>query len=104
MPSETITRFEELPQMHKCIDAPGPDQTIYDECISIEGWIFVKGRGPAACRVCAWLEGAPIGETRLLFARLDVSDFLSLPHDFPTAFRFLARAARCNEAPRDATI
>jgi SAM-dependent methyltransferase len=104
MPNETITPFEKLAQMHKCIDAPRPDQTVYDECISIAGWIFVEGRGPAACRVRAWLEGALIGETRLLFARPDVSDFLSLPHDVPTAFRFLARAAGCSEASRDATI
>ena len=97
-------RLEELAQMHKCIDAPRPDQTVYDECISIAGWIFAEGRDPAGCRVRAWLEGAPIGETRLLFARPDVSDFLSLPHDVPTAFRFLARAAGCNEASRDATI
>ena len=50
------------------------------------------------------VEGAPIGETQLLFARPDISDFLSLPHDVPTAFRFLARAAGGNEASREATI
>jgi SAM-dependent methyltransferase len=102
--NETITPFKELAQMHKCIDAPKPNQVVYDECISIAGWIFVEGRDPAACRVRAWFEGAPIGETHLLFARPDVSDFLSLPHNVPTAFRFLARAAGCNEAPRDSTI
>ena len=52
----------------------------------------------------AWLEGAPIGETRLLFVRTDISEFLSLPHDLATGFRFLARAAGCNEPSRDATI
>ncbi len=84
--NEIMMRFEKLAYMHKCIDAPRPDQAVYDECISIAGWIFTEGRGPAACRVRAWLEGAPIGETRLLFARPDVSDFLSLPRDFPVAF------------------
>ena len=91
-------RFKKLAQMHKCIDAPRPAQAVYDECISIAGWIFTEGRDPVGCRVRAWLEGAPIGETRLLFARPDVSDFMSLPHDVPTAFRFLARAAGRNEA------
>jgi len=104
MPNETITPFEKLAHNHKCIDAPRPDQIVYDECISIAGWIFVEGRGPVGCRVRAWLECALIGETRLLFARPDVSDFLSLPHDVPTAFRFLARAAGSNGASRDATI
>jgi SAM-dependent methyltransferase len=99
MANQPIVRFEELGQMRKCID-----QAVYDECISIAGWIFAEGRAPAACRVRAWLEGTPIGETRLLFARPDVSDFLSLPHDVPTAFRFLARAAGCNQESRDATI
>ena len=53
---------------------------------------------PSTCRVRAWLNGALIGETRVLFARSDVSDFLSLPRDTPTGFRFLAndrRAPRC---------
>src|SRR5215470_3817581 len=97
-------KFEKLSQMQKYIDAPRPDQAVYDECISIAGWIFAEGRTPGACRVRAWLDGVLIGESRLLFARPDVSDFLSLPHDVPTAFRFLARAAGCNQASRDATI
>jgi len=91
-------------EIQKCIDAPRPDQAVYDECISIAGWIFSEGRTPGACRVRAWLEGAPIGETRVLFARRDVSDFLSLAHDVPTAFRFLARAPGCDEASRDTKI
>jgi SAM-dependent methyltransferase len=104
MASEPIRRFENLARLRKCIDAPRPDQAVYDECISIAGWIFAEGRAPAACRVRAWLDGTPVGETRFLFARADVSDFLSLPHDVPTAFRFLARATGCYEASRDATI
>ena len=35
---------------------------------------------------------------------MDVSDFLSLPRDFPVAFRFLTRAVQPNEASREATI
>lgn len=104
MANEPIERFEKLARMRNCIDAPRPDQPVYDECISIAGWIFAEDRMPTACRVRAWLDGASIGETRLLFVRSDVSDFLSLPHNVPTAFRFLARTAVCNEAPRDATI
>jgi hypothetical protein len=65
---------------------------------------FAEAREPSACRVRGWLEGAPIGETRLLLARADVSDFLSLPRDFPVAFRFLTRAVQPNEASREATI
>jgi SAM-dependent methyltransferase len=102
--NETITRFEKLAQMHKCLDAPQPNQPVYDECISIAGWIFVQARDPAACRVRAWLESVPIGETRLLFARPDVSDFLSLPHNVPTAFRFLARAPGPGRAAHHSTI
>jgi hypothetical protein len=104
MANEPILGFQKLAQMHKCIDAPRPNQALYDECISIAGWIFAERRAPAACRVRAWLEGVSIGETRLLFVRPDVSDFLSLSHDVPTAFRFLACAAGCNEASRNATI
>ena len=101
MPNES---FAKLAQMRKCIDTPRPDQAVYDECISIAGWIFAEAREPSACRVRGWLEGAPIGETRLLFARGDVSEFLSLPRDFPVAFRFLTRALQPNEASREATI
>jgi hypothetical protein len=104
MANEPLKRFEKLARIHKCIDAPRPGQAVYHECISIAGWIFAEKGAPAACRVRAWLEGASIGETRLLFVRPDVSDFLSLSHDVPTAFRFLACAAGCNEASRNATI
>lgn len=103
MPNEAIKRFEQLAQMHKCIDAPRPDQAVYDECISIAGWIFAEGRSPTACRVRAWLDESSIGETKLLFIRPDVSNFLALPKDVPTAFRILACAPGYNEA-RDVTI
>jgi hypothetical protein len=96
--------FAKLAQMRKCIDTPRPAQAVYDECISISGWIFAEAREPSACRVRAWLEGIPIVETRLLFARADVSDFLSLPRDFPMAFRFLTRAVQPNGVSREATI
>jgi hypothetical protein len=96
--------FAKLAQMRKCIDTPRPAQAVYDECISISGWIFAEAREPSACRVQAWLEGIPIVETRLLFARADVSDFLSLPRDFPMAFRFLTRAVQPNGVSREATI
>jgi SAM-dependent methyltransferase len=104
MPHETIQRFETLVQMHKCIDFPRPDQSVYDECISIAGWLYAGTREPSACRVSAWLDCVVIGETRVLFARPDVSEFLSLPHDVPTGFRFLARLAHPIDAPRDATL
>src|SRR5437879_12065119 len=59
-------------------------------------------RQPVAC--ARGSRAIPSGKSDLLFARPDVSEFLSLPHNVPTAFRFLARAAGCNEASRDATI
>jgi len=101
MPNES---FAKLAQMRKCIDTPRPAQAVYDECISISRWIFAEAREPSACRVRAWLEGIPIVETRLLFARADVSDFFSLPRDFPMAFRFLTRAVQPNGVSREATI
>ncbi len=104
MADEPINAFKKLPDMQMCIDAPRPLQAVYDECISIAGWIFVADRTPDECRVRAWLKDAPIGETSLLFVRPDVSQFLSLKHDVPTGFRLLARAAECNEDPRNAMI
>src|SRR5690242_2818813 len=103
MANEPIKKFEQLERMHKCIDFPRPGQAVYDECISIAGWVFAAGRVPTACRVRAWLDGTSIGETKLLFIRPDVSHFLALARDVPTAFRFLVCVDECNEA-RDATI
>src|SRR5215467_4285098 len=97
MANAPIERFEPLEQMHKCIDFPRPGQIVYDQSISIAGWVFVEGRAPAACHVRAWLDGTSIGETELLFIRPDVSQFLALPPDTPTAFRFLACVKECNE-------
>jgi 2-polyprenyl-3-methyl-5-hydroxy-6-metoxy-1,4-benzoquinol methylase len=45
-----------------------------------------------------------MGETRVLFARPDVSRFLSLADDALTGFRLLARLNHPIDAPRDATI
>lgn len=105
MPNEIVPRFEELPENCSAyVDAPRSDQTVYDECISVSGWIFFATRDPSVCRVRAWLDGTVIGETRVLFPRRDVSEFLSLPHDVPTGFRFLARLTQPIEAPSDATI
>jgi 2-polyprenyl-3-methyl-5-hydroxy-6-metoxy-1,4-benzoquinol methylase len=104
IPNDRITRFETVLETYKCIEAPRPNQTVYDEYISIAGWFFIAGCDPATCRVRGWLDGAPIGETRLLFVRPDVSCFLSLPHDLPTGFRFLARAGGCKAALREAMI
>lgn len=103
MVNDSFARFEQLEQMHKCIDVPRSGQAIYDKCIPITGWIFAEGRAPAACCVRAWLDGTSIGETKLLFIRPDVSRFLGLPREVPTAFRLLACADGCDEA-RDATI
>src|SRR5690349_20874241 len=103
MPNEPIARFEQLEQMHKCIDVPRPGQAVYDKCIPIAGWIFAQGRAPTACCVRAWLDGISIGKTKLLFRRPDVSRFLALPPEVPTAFRLLACVEGCDEA-RDATI
>lgn len=104
MPDKTTQRFEELAQMQRCIDLPRPDETVYDECISIAGWLYASTHDSSACRVRAWLDDIPIGETRVLFARPDVSDFLSVPRETPTGFRFLVRAAGRHDVPSDATI
>jgi len=104
MPHETIPRVEKLAQLQKCIDFPRPDQTVYDECISIAGWVHADGHDPSTCRVRAWLDGALIGETRVLFARPDVTDFLSVPRGTRTGFRFLAQAGGRYDVPRDAAI
>jgi hypothetical protein len=102
-PQPTTQRFETMAEMRKCIDLPRPDQSVYDECISIAGWIYSDTRNSSNCIVRAWLDGIPIGETKVFFPRPDVSDFLSVPRDVSTGFRFLARAGG-NDAARDATI
>jgi hypothetical protein len=48
MANEPTKRFEKLAQMHKCIDAPRPNQAVYDECISIAGWLSAEGRASTA--------------------------------------------------------
>ena len=100
----TTQRSETTAQMRKCIDLPRPGQSVYDECISIAGWLYSHTRDSSNCLVRAWLDGIRIGETRLLFQRPDVSDFLSVSRDVPTGFRFLARAGERNDSASEATI
>jgi len=39
---ETIKRFRKLARMEQSIDIPQPNQPVYDGCISIARWTFVK--------------------------------------------------------------
>jgi len=104
MPDQIIGRFEELAGNRTCIDSPQHNESIYDECISICGWTYSAGRDPLSCRLRGWLDGKLVGETRLLFARSDVSDFLSIPRNVPTGFRFLGRLKQPLTAPYNAAL
>ena len=104
MQYEGVQRFEKFSGKEKCIDFPHPEQVVYDECISIAGWIFSADHDPSTCRVRAWFDGVIIGQTRILFARPDVSKFLSVSPDVATGFRFLARLAQPVDAPCLATV
>lgn len=104
MPDEIVERFGELPSDRTCVDSPRPNESVYDESILISGWTYSADRDPLSCHLRARLDGSVIGETRLFFARPDVSDFLSISRDVPTGFRFLARLNRPLTAPRDVAI
>ena len=104
MPYEDVQRFEEFPGTDRCIDVPHPMQVVYDDCINIAGWIFSARHDSSTCRVRAWFGGALIGQTRILFARTDVSKFLSISNEVATGFRFLARLPQPIDAPCQATI
>jgi 2-polyprenyl-3-methyl-5-hydroxy-6-metoxy-1,4-benzoquinol methylase len=106
MPNESQSRTarERTPSTRGWIDAPLPGATVYGESVSIAGWFFCEGRDPNSCRLRAWHDEQCIGETRIFFARADVSHSLGQPATLPTGFRLLARVPGHLDAPRTALI
>lgn len=97
-------RFEKLEDSASYIDAPAPGALAYGESITIAGWLRARGRDSARCRIHAWCDGAMIGETRLLFVRVDVSRALNISDQIPTGFRLLASLPHAGELPREAQV
>ena len=100
----STSTFEQLEESTSYIDAPAPGATAYGESITISGWLYARGRDPARCRIRAWCDGEIVGETRLLFARADVSHALSISDEIATGFRLLARLPNAGELPREAQV
>ena len=84
------------------LDSPKPGQSIYDEAIFLCGWLHAPGRDPASCQVRAYVNGACLAETRILFFRADVCASLGLPPGTRAGFRMLGKippgAAEAGEA------
>ena len=96
--------FEKLADSVSYIDAPAPGATAYGESITISGWLHARGRDLGRCRIRAWCDGEMIGETRLLFARVDVSRALDISDQVPTGFRLLGLLSDAGELQRDAQV
>jgi SAM-dependent methyltransferase len=73
------------------LDSPQPGQSVYDEALFLSGWVHAPGRDPSSCQVRAYLDGACVAETRILFVRADVCASLGLPPGTRTGFRMLGK-------------
>ena len=69
------------------LDAPVEGGRVDPESLQIEGWLWCKEAQSSIERLQFFADGKEIGETSRLFAREDVSRFLGVPADTPTAFR-----------------
>lgn len=80
---------------HFSIERPRPNETIYDECISITGSFVLTDQAPVvAPHICALLDNACIGETQ----------FVAVRGPDTRRYRLLARLPGGLDVPRDALI
>lgn len=86
------------------LDSPAPGQTIYDEAVSLSGWVHAPGRDPASCRIRACLGDACLAETRILVPRADVSQHLGISPDVRTGFRMLGKIQEAALETGEATL
>ena len=87
-----------------CLDTPADGARIYDQAISLAGWVYAPERDPASCLVRAYLDDHCIAETSALLYRPDVCQHLGLTGKVPTGFRMLGRVSPAATAVRKATL
>lgn len=92
------------PALHGSLDSPRPNESVYDQAIFLSGWVYAPKGDPASCRVQAYLDNSPVAETRILFCRPDVCQYLGLSPCVPTAFRILGKTSTPLPEARDATL
>ena len=86
------------------LDAPGPDESVYDQAIFLSGWICVPERDPATWWVRAFLDDSCVAETRNFFLRSDVTRHLGVSASIPTGFRMLGKTPAAVTEAREATL
>jgi SAM-dependent methyltransferase len=86
------------------LDLPVQGDKIYDKSIYVSGWVYCEGKDPESCRVCAYVDGAYVGETRVLAGRVDVYQALKLQRGAATAFRIIGRMESSGTEARDGTL
>ena len=86
------------------LESPTPGQIIYDEAVSLSGWLHAPGHDPASCHIRAYLGENCLAETRILFSRPDVAQNLGLSPGVRTGFRMLGKLPRAGAAPGEATL
>ncbi len=92
------------PVLQANLETPLPGESIYDQSILLSGWIYAAHRGPASCRLRAYLDEDCCAETRTLFYRPDICKRLGLPDHASTGFRMLGRLPTALTTPREATL
>jgi SAM-dependent methyltransferase len=86
------------------LDSPAPGQIIYDEAVSLSGWVHAPGRDPASCWIRACVGDACFAETRILVPRADVSQHLGISPSVRTGFRMLGKIPEVAPEPGEATL
>jgi SAM-dependent methyltransferase len=92
------------PGIQSSLDSPVLGQKVYDKSIYVSGWVHCEGKDPGSCRVCAYIDDAYVGETRMLASRPDVCEALKLPRGIATGFRMLGRMESAGSEPREAML
>jgi len=101
---ENVKSSTDVSGVQSSLDAPVPGQKVYDQAVLISGWVYVPNRDPSACWVRAYINGHHCAETRVLFCRPDVNEWLGLPDSIPTGFRMLGKVETAATESSEATL
>ena len=72
------------------LDAPTADTPVDPLCFFLRGWLWLEAGHPHIAAIEAWSGDVPLGETRALYERPDVTAALGLPTGTPTGFELFA--------------
>ncbi len=104
MPDQNFAATTATPTFQAGLDWPAASESVFDQVISLSGWVHAPGRDQVSCRVQAFLDDSYFAETQILSYRPDISARFGFSDGVRTGFRMLGRIPQPATEPREAIL